>query len=90
MSLREGAGAREVRVIRRNDDGKAPAHRHVGHFFLRIGDSIGHFLGTNVGTPLHRRLSQLAVILFVAAVICAVRSSLPLLVSFQSFDYLDR
>lgn len=33
--------------------------------------SAGKFLGVNVGTPLHRQLSQFAVMLFILAVVCA-------------------
>lgn len=35
-------------------------------------DVVGSFLGTTVGTPLHRRLSKLAVLLFFIAVILAI------------------
>jgi potassium/sodium efflux P-type ATPase len=35
-------------------------------------DAVGHFLGVNVGTPLQRKLSRLAVLLFFVAVICAI------------------
>ncbi|CDO96311.1 unnamed protein product [Kluyveromyces dobzhanskii CBS 2104] len=35
-------------------------------------ETAGAFLGTNVGTPLHRKLSQLAIFLFVVAVIFAI------------------
>ncbi|SCV04793.1 LAMI_0H19196g1_1 [Lachancea mirantina] len=37
-----------------------------------IKTSIGSFLGTNVGTPLNRKLSKLAVLLFFVAVVFAI------------------
>lgn len=39
---------------------------------ITLKTTIGSFLGTNVGTPLHRKLSKLAVLLFFIAVIFAV------------------
>lgn len=42
------------------------------NLLITLKESIGSFLGTNVGTPLHRKLSQLAVFLFVVAVIFAI------------------
>ena len=41
-------------------------------YVLKVVDSMGSFLGLTVGTPLHRKLSQLAVLLFFIAVIFAV------------------
>lgn len=35
-------------------------------------DAIGRFLGVNVGTPLQRKLSRLAILLFWIAVVCAI------------------
>ena len=39
---------------------------------LKVADSIGSFLGLTDGTPLHRKLSQLAILLFFIAVTFAV------------------
>ncbi|KAL8825634.1 MAG: hypothetical protein Q9170_007715, partial [Blastenia crenularia] len=39
---------------------------------LRIWDGIGHFLGLTVGTPLQRKLSKLAYILFGCAILLAI------------------
>lgn len=39
---------------------------------LRIWDGIGHFLGLTVGTPLQRKLSKLAYILFGCALLLAI------------------
>lgn len=42
------------------------------NLWITLRESIGTFLGTSVGTPLHRKLSQLAILLFVVAVIFAI------------------
>lgn len=42
------------------------------NLWLLAKDGIGNFLGTNVGTPLSRKLSKLALLLFVIAVIFAI------------------
>ncbi|KAF1984984.1 calcium-transporting ATPase [Aulographum hederae CBS 113979] len=47
----------KVRAVKRNAEGKAGPHR---------------FLGVNVGTPLQRKLSWLAVLLFFIACVCAL------------------
>ncbi|SCU96681.1 LAFA_0G07536g1_1 [Lachancea sp. 'fantastica'] len=39
---------------------------------ITLKTSIGSFLGTSTGTPLHRKLSKLAVILFFVAVVFAI------------------
>ncbi|KAL9602350.1 MAG: hypothetical protein Q9219_001916 [cf. Caloplaca sp. 3 TL-2023] len=39
---------------------------------LRIWDGIGHFLGLTVGTPLQRKLSKLAYVLFGCAILLAI------------------
>ena len=39
---------------------------------LTGSDFVGHFLGVNVGTPLQKKLSRLAVLLFFIAVVCAI------------------
>ncbi|SCU81688.1 LADA_0C00474g1_1 [Lachancea dasiensis] len=40
--------------------------------YITLKTTVGSFLGTNVGTPLHRKLSKLAVLLFGVAVVFAV------------------
>ncbi|GAA5877888.1 hypothetical protein JCM16303_000274 [Sporobolomyces ruberrimus] len=71
-SLRGGDA--KVRKVRRNDDGHAPWHRYPAAWALTTWDIIGSFLGVNVGTPLQRVLSWLAIGLFgiglVFALIC--------------------
>ncbi|BGP42642.1 P-type ATPase [Rhodotorula kratochvilovae] len=61
-SLRGGDS--KVRKVRRNEDGHAPWHRYPAAWALTTMDIIGQFLGTNIGTPLQRTLSWLAISLF--------------------------
>ncbi|KAI9818969.1 MAG: hypothetical protein M1832_004137 [Thelocarpon impressellum] len=65
-------GERKTRPVKRRADGSAKLHRHAQAWGLTTGDFIGHFLGINVGTPLQRRLSKLALALLGTAVVCAV------------------
>jgi Na+-exporting ATPase len=60
------------RRVKRNADGGANPHRYIQAGALTTGDYIGKFLGVNEGTPLQRKLSKLAILLFVIAVICAI------------------
>ena len=62
----------KLRPVKTNKDGKKGPHRYVEAAVLTLSDSVGHFLGVNVGTPLQRRLSRLAILLFFVAVICAI------------------
>lgn len=62
----------KVRPIKRKDDGSAGFHRYVQAWALTGGDALGHFLGINTGTPLQRKLSKLAILLFFVACICAL------------------
>lgn len=61
-----------VRPVKRKPDGSAKPHRYAQAWTLTLSDAIGRFLGINVGTPLQKQLSRLAVLLFFIAVICAV------------------
>ncbi|MCJ1285291.1 hypothetical protein MMC26_004631 [Xylographa opegraphella] len=61
-----------IRPVKRKPDGSARPHRYAQAWGLTAGDSIGHFLGVNVGTPLQRKLSKLALLLFGIAVVCAI------------------
>lgn len=61
-----------VREPKRTPDGKVKPHRKAQAWALTGGDFIGHFLGVNVGTPLQRKLSQLAIGLFGIAVVFAI------------------
>ncbi|GMM58360.1 putative Na(+)-exporting P-type ATPase [Maudiozyma humilis] len=49
--------------------------------WITIKQSCGAFLGTTVGTPLHRKLSKLAVLLFFVAVVFAI-----VVMASQKFD----
>ncbi|KAL5627815.1 hypothetical protein BROUX41_002563 [Berkeleyomyces rouxiae] len=55
-----------------NSRGKVTPYRHLEAYTLTTTDAIGRFLGVNVGTPLQRKLSKLAVLLFGIAVVCAL------------------
>lgn len=65
-------GDSRVREPKRTADGKVKPHRRAQAWGLTAGDFIGNFLGVNVGTPLQRKLSQLAIGLFFIAVIFAI------------------
>ncbi|KAH8430699.1 P-type ATPase [Aspergillus melleus] len=69
-ALREkGSGGLKVQ---RRSDGSASAWSYTVAVFMVIVSFIGGFLGTNVGTPLQRKLSRLAIFLFFTAVLCAI------------------
>ncbi|KAI1859432.1 hypothetical protein JX265_010435 [Neoarthrinium moseri] len=62
----------KVRPVKRKPDGHAGPHRYLEAYTLTLGDVIGRFLGVNVGTPLQRKLSKLAMLLFAIAIVCAI------------------
>lgn len=62
----------KVRPVKRNAKGKAKPHRYAQAYALTGSDAIGRFLGINVGTPLQKKLSRLAILLFWIAVVCAI------------------
>ena len=59
-------------VKKRGPNGRAKPHRYLEAYTLTTTDAIGRFLGLNVGTPLQKKLSKLAMLLFGIAVICAI------------------
>ncbi|KAF2000603.1 sodium P-type ATPase-like protein [Amniculicola lignicola CBS 123094] len=61
-----------VREVKRKPDGTAKPHRYAQAWGLTAADAVGHFLGVNVGTPLQKKLSRLALLLFGIAVVCAI------------------
>lgn len=65
-------GDSKVRKVRRTDDGRKKFHYYIEAGALTVVDQIGKFLGVNVGTPLQRKLSWLAVILFGIAIVFAL------------------
>jgi len=62
----------KIRPVKRKEDGSAGIHRHAQAWALTGGDAIGHFLGISTGTPLQKKLSKLAILLFFVACICAL------------------
>ncbi|PVH86911.1 calcium-transporting ATPase [Cadophora sp. DSE1049] len=69
-ALRGGNSKR--RQVKRKPDGTAKPHRYVQAWALTSTDFVGRFLGVNVGTPLQRKLSKLALLLLGIAVVCAL------------------
>lgn len=62
----------KVRPVKRSEQGVAKPHRYVEAAVLTVSDAVGTFLGVNVGTPLQKKLSRLAVLLFFVAVVCTI------------------
>ncbi|KAL5326828.1 hypothetical protein ACEPPN_004517 [Leptodophora sp. 'Broadleaf-Isolate-01'] len=60
------------RPVKRKPDGSAKPYHYVQAWGLTTSDFIGRFLGVNVGTPLQRKLSKLALLLLGIAVVCAI------------------
>lgn len=60
------------RPVKRRPDGTARPHRYAEAWGLTATDAVGRFLGVNVGTPLQKKLSRLAIFLFGVAVVCAI------------------
>jgi potassium/sodium efflux P-type ATPase len=61
-----------VRQPKASKDGKIHTLQKAQAYGLTAGDFVGAFLGVNVGTPLQRKLSQLAIGLFGIAVVFAI------------------
>jgi len=62
----------KVRPVKRRPDGSTHPMRHVESWTLTFSDAVGRFLGVNIGTPLQKKLSRLAMLLFGIAVVCAI------------------
>lgn len=60
------------RAVKRKEDGSASPARHAQAWTLTVTDAIGRFLGVNIGTPLQKKLSKLAMLLFGIAIVCAI------------------
>lgn len=60
------------RPVKRDSDGKAKPYRYAEAWTLTTSDAVGRFLGINVGTPLQKKLSKLAILLFGIAIVCAL------------------
>ncbi|KAK3073954.1 P-type ATPase [Teratosphaeriaceae sp. CCFEE 6253] len=62
----------KIRAPKRKADGTVKPHRYAQAAVLTVSDFLGAFLGVSVGTPLQKKLSRLAVLLFGIAVVCAI------------------
>ena len=60
------------RPVKRGPNGEAKKRWYVQAWTLTGTDAVGRFLGVNVGTPLQRKLSKLAILLFGVAVLFAI------------------
>lgn len=69
-ALREGNT--KTRPVKRGPEGETKKRWYVQAWTLTTTDAIGRFLGVNVGTPLQRKLSKLALALFAIAVVFAI------------------
>jgi P-type Na+/K+ transporter len=62
----------KFRKVKIQPDGSAKPLRYLEVWTLTCTDALGRFLGVNIGTPLQKKLSQLAILLFGFAVVCAI------------------
>ena len=62
----------KVRSFKRRQDGSTHPFRYAESWGLIFSDAIGRFRGPNIGTPLQKSLSRLAMLLFGIAVVCAI------------------
>ncbi|KJZ73947.1 hypothetical protein HIM_06615 [Hirsutella minnesotensis 3608] len=60
------------REPKRREDGTTTLGRWMQAWTLTFSDAIGRFLGVNVGTPLQKKLSKLALVLLGTAIVCAI------------------
>ncbi|KFH40258.1 Sodium transport ATPase-like protein [Hapsidospora chrysogenum ATCC 11550] len=60
------------REPKRREDGTTSFGRYLQAWSLTASDALGRFLGVNVGTPLQKKLSKLALLLLGTAIICAI------------------
>ncbi|KAI9933990.1 hypothetical protein ASPWEDRAFT_48610 [Aspergillus wentii DTO 134E9] len=66
------AGDSKRRKVKRGPEGETKKRWYLQAWTLTGTDAIGRFLGINVGTPLQRKLSKLALALFGIAVVFAI------------------
>lgn len=71
-ALRGAAKNKKIREVKRNAHGKSLPHHYVQAGALTIYDKIARFLGLTKGTPLQKKLSSLAILLFLVAVLFAI------------------
>lgn len=67
-----GKSSRRREPKKKREDGSTSFHRWLEAWGLTFSDAVGRFLGVNVGTPLQRKLSKLALLLLGTAIICAI------------------
>ncbi|QUC22524.1 uncharacterized protein UV8b_06765 [Ustilaginoidea virens] len=60
------------REPKRRKDGTTSIGRYMQAWTLTLTDAVGRFLGVNVGTPLQKKLSKLALLLLGTAIVCAI------------------
>ncbi|KAL4928854.1 cation-translocating P-type ATPase [Aspergillus undulatus] len=60
------------RPVKQGPNGETKKRWYIEAWTLTGTDAVGRFLGVNVGTPLQRKLSKLAIILFGVAVLFAI------------------
>ncbi|RBA11856.1 sodium transport ATPase, partial [Fusarium proliferatum] len=60
------------REPKRREDGTASTGRWMQAWTLTFSDAVGRFLGVNVGTPLQRKLSKLALLLLGTTITCTI------------------
>ncbi|KAA8645250.1 uncharacterized protein ATNIH1004_006669 [Aspergillus tanneri] len=60
------------RPVKRGPDGETKKRWYIQAWTLTGTDAVGRFLGVNIGTPLQRKLSKLALLLFGIAVLFAI------------------
>jgi Na+-exporting ATPase len=71
-ALQGAAKNQKLRQVKSNAHGKSLPHHYVQAGALSAYDQVARFLGLTKGTPLQRKLSLLAIILFVIAVVFAI------------------
>ncbi|KAJ5111318.1 hypothetical protein N7532_001853 [Penicillium argentinense] len=60
------------RSVKRDPNGESKKRWYIQAWTLTGTDAVGRFLGVNIGTPLQRKLSKLACLLFGVAVVFAI------------------
>ncbi|KAF9887091.1 hypothetical protein FE257_010585 [Aspergillus nanangensis] len=66
------ASNNKKRPVKRGPNGETKKRWYIQAWTLTGTDAVGRFLGVNVGTPLQRKLSKLAILLFGVAVLFAI------------------
>lgn len=66
------ASGSKRRPVKRGPNGETKKRWYIQAWTLTGTDAVGRFLGVNVGTPLQRKLSKLAILLFGVAVLFAI------------------